>query len=101
MGPFWGCGLVGKSIRPEATVWKELIDQLKSTSQFQRVATWNWDIQPQSDDHFSSDFIFFPNAQCAGTNADVGATYLSQNSAPSGVGMATLALGGNEPDQVG
>jgi len=100
--PFWGCGLLGKSIQPSDPVWKALIADLQETSSFKKVATWNWDIQPQSDDRFSSDFLFFPNEQCAGTSAGAGTSYLNQNAAlPGGVAMGTLALGGNEPDQVG
>lgn len=99
---FWGCGLLGKTIRPSDPVWKALIADLQKTSSFQKVATWNWDIQPQSDDLLNSDFMFFPNVQCAGTSADAGDAYLSQTTKlPGGIGMASLALGGNEPDQVG
>lgn len=100
--PFWGCGLLGKDIQPTDPVWSALIADLKQTNRYQKVATWNWDIQPQSDEHLSPDFLFFPNIQCAGTSTGAGGSYLNQNAGlPGGAIMAPLALGGNEPDQVG
>jgi len=100
--PFWGCGLLGKDIQPSDPVWKALIMDLQKTSQFKKVATWNWDVQSHSDEHLSSDFLFFPNEQCAGTSSGGGSAYLDQDTVlPSGATIATLALGGNEPDQVG
>lgn len=103
LDPFWGCGLVGH-VDTKDPVWKALIADLQQTSQFKKVATWNWDVKPNSSEphQLGSDFLFFPNEQCAGTSSDGGSAYLDQNTVlPSGAGMATLALGGNEPDQVG
>jgi len=100
--PFWGCGLLGKDIDPTNAVWKDLIVSMQKTNKLNKVPTWNWDIQPHSDEKVSPDFLFMPNIQCGGTNAGAGASYLDQSTAlPEGAKMATIALGGNEPDQVG
>ena len=100
--PFWGCGLLGKDIDPTNPTWQSLIADLKKTNHLNKVATWNWDVKPQSDEHLSNDFLFFPNVQCAGTSAGAGASYLEQSTAlKDGAQMGALALGGNEPDQVG
>ena len=100
--PFWGCGLVGKAMDPAKAVWKGLIADLKTTSDFDAVATWNWDVKPRDDDRYNGDFLFFPNAQCAATSADAERSFPRRTMRLSGgTKMASLALGGNEPDQVG
>ena len=74
--PLWGYGLLGKDIDPTKSVWQTLIADVKKTNHLNKVSTWNWDIKPQSDKHLSSDFLVFPNAQCAGTSAGAGTSYL-------------------------
>jgi len=102
--PFWGCGLVGKSIDPTANVWSGLINDLSRTSDIGKVSTWNWDVAPQKDDHLNDKFLFFPNAQCGGTSADSASTYTAYVQGKQfggGAFLANMALGGNEPDQIG
>jgi len=36
-----------------------LIDNLKKTSQFDKVSTWNWAVAPMDDENLSPDFLFF------------------------------------------
>lgn len=103
MDPFWGCGLVG-DIRPGVAVWDSLIKDLQATSHAGLVATWNWDVLPQQGQAYNDHFLFFPDAQCGGTSSGAATAfpvYTGQTLSPGGPRLANLALGGNEPDQVG
>lgn len=99
--PFWGCGLVGKDVDPTDGVWKrDIIDPLRASNRGNPIPVWNWAAYPQADDKYSEDFLFFPNMQCAGTNKIQSDSFFEPTTR-EGWQFAPLALGGNEPDQMG
>jgi hypothetical protein len=111
--PIWGCGLVGNipGISPAGVASAEtqrLIDGIKTSSSFNKVSYWNWNLAPQKTDdgqeYLTEDFLFMPENWGAGPVEDkyvrqAGQTgFLDESGNPSPAEMGTLFLGANEPD---
>jgi len=114
--PSWGCGLVGelKGINSDGSTTAEMqqvIDGMKASSSFNMASYWNWGTKPEFEgdrmQYLSEDFFFMPEQWGMGAvsaadlqpggqkgikDADVG---------DSKATMATILLGGNEPDITG
>mmetsp|Transcript_77083 Transcript_77083/g.160447 ORF Transcript_77083/g.160447 Transcript_77083/m.160447 type:complete len:482 (+) Transcript_77083:57-1502(+) len=115
-GPYWGCGLVGAlpGISANGVADAEtqrLIDGMKTSSSFNKVTYWNWNLAPESTDgspqYLTKDFIFMPEQWGAGVvtgdwvRTANQANFLDSNGKPSPATMADIFLGSNEPDIYG
>eukprot|EP00930_Biecheleria_cincta_P018224 TRINITY_DN14271_c0_g1_i2.p1 TRINITY_DN14271_c0_g1~~TRINITY_DN14271_c0_g1_i2.p1 ORF type:complete len:505 (-),score=87.15 TRINITY_DN14271_c0_g1_i2:326-1840(-) len=112
--PNWGCGLLGKipGISQDGQTTPEtqrFVDALKSTSTFNKVNYWNWNLAPQTlpdgqVEHLSKDFLFIPEQWGPGPVPDAWvrpagqSPFLDSNGQPCNAEMANIFLGMNEPD---
>ena len=92
-----------------------MINGLKKTSSFGKVAYWNWNLAPQTDqvggknvpEYLTSDFLFTPEQWGAGEVMDKylrqagEVNFLDSNGKPCPAQMANILLGTNEPDIYG
>lgn len=119
--PNWGCGLLGNlpgisaDGQTVAAETQRMIDGLKKTSTFGKVAYWNWNLAPQTDEvggkkvgeHLTSDFLFTPEQWGAGEVTEKylrpagEVNFLDSNGQPCPAQMANILLGTNEPDIYG
>eukprot|EP00435_Cladocopium_sp_Y103_P057740 s491_g20.t1 len=102
----------GQSVAPET---QRMIDGLKKTSTFGKVAYWNWNLAPQTDEvggkkvpeYLTSDFLFTPEQWGAGEVMEKylrpagQVNFLDSNGQPCPAQMANILLGTNEPDIYG
>eukprot|EP00435_Cladocopium_sp_Y103_P023744 s108_g5.t1 len=80
-----------------------MIDTLKATSTFGKVAFWNWNLAPQTHDNLTADFLFTPEQWGAGVVVDkdlkqAGSAHFDGKQSQNAAQMANLLLGTNEPD---
>lgn len=111
--PVWGCGLLGDllGIGPsgETTAGMQtLVNSLKKSSSFNKVAYWNWNFAPQEEkgrmQYLTSDFMFMPSNWGIKPGAAEWyreartVSWLDANGQPSPAEMADILLYANEPD---
>lgn len=116
--PLWGCGLLGplpgiKADGSTTTEMQAFIDALKSSSDFDKVHYWNWNLAPMVNadskeaELLTKDFLFMPEQW---GSDEVEAKYVREagavdfldsegNKCPAT--MADIFLGMNEPDITG
>lgn len=114
--PTWGCGLVGelKGINADGSTTPDMqnvIDAMKTSSSFNMASYWNWGTKPEFAgdrmQYLSEDFLFMPDQWGMGpVRADdlqpAGQKGIKDaDGGDSKATMATLLLGGNEPDITG
>lgn len=114
--PTWGCGLLGplKGINPDGSTtseMQEVVEGMKASSSFNMVTYWNWGTKPEFDgdsmQYLSEDFIFMPEQWGMGAISAADLQPAGQKGIKDADGgdslatMATILLGGNEPDIYG
>eukprot|EP00928_Gymnodinium_smaydae_P004347 TRINITY_DN1148_c0_g3_i1.p1 TRINITY_DN1148_c0_g3~~TRINITY_DN1148_c0_g3_i1.p1 ORF type:complete len:447 (-),score=42.73 TRINITY_DN1148_c0_g3_i1:181-1521(-) len=116
--PHWGCGLLGwiPGISPDGIATPEtqnLIDALRTSSDFGKVHFWNWNLAPMANadsgqpEYLTKDFLFIPEQWGVDKVNDQyvreanTANFLDSEGHVSPATMADIFLGANEPDMVG